>query len=133
MSNTDKPAAADLNRGLADGREPHAETAVVYWIIYERRTRELAETTLGASPDRHPATCIVSKRTKTPNGEIRLHIALADPFPRTQSSESVVLRTIFIRKVVDICRKTCQFLYKNLRMFTRKFDIFYKKIWQVLQ
>ncbi len=48
----------------------------------------------GASPDRHPATCIVPKRTKTPNGEIRPHIALTDPFPRTQSSEIVVLRTI---------------------------------------
>ncbi len=46
----------------------------------------------GASPDRHPATCIVPKQTQTPNGEIRPHIALADPFPQTQSSE-IVLRT----------------------------------------
>ncbi len=61
--------------------------------------------TSGKSPDRHPATCIVPKRTQTPNCEIRPHIALADPFPWTQSSE-IVLRTVIMQQT-----KT----FKNIR------------------
>ncbi len=53
----------------------------------------------GASPDRHPATCIVPKRTQTPNGEIWPHIALADPFLRMQSSEIVLRTSVILRKI----------------------------------
>ncbi len=42
--------------------------------------------------NRHSAACRVPKRIRTPKGKFRLHIALADPFPRTQCSESA-LRT----------------------------------------
>ncbi len=78
----------------------------------------------GATPDRHPATCIVPKQTKTPNGEIRLHIALADPFPRMQSSESV-LRTTSVNEN----RKYGPIKITNRNEIGRETTEFYKKLY----
>ncbi len=40
---------------------------------------------------------------------------------------------IFVEGVDNLCRKIWQFLYNNLTILGRKFDVFYKKICQVLQ
>ncbi len=39
---------------------------------------------------------------------------------------------IFVGRVDNLCKKIRQFLYKNLMIFARNFDVFYKKICQVL-
>ncbi len=41
--------------------------------------------------------------------------------------------TIFVERVDNLCRKILRFLYKNLMIFARKFNFFFKKICQVLQ